>query len=88
MPDTIRPARLVQQPAYRWRVARLRERADASGITLRDLARRIGRSERCVYEVLGCVQPGRPTLDLIEAELDRLAAHAPLFGATSGADDE
>lgn len=88
MLDTPRPLRLIQQPAYQARVERARERLAIRGLTARALAVRIGRSERCVYEVLGCVQPGRPTLALIEAELDRLAAEAPLFDGITGGDDE
>lgn len=88
MPDTLRLPRLIQQPEYQARVERARERLAIRGLTARALAARIGRSERCVYEVLGCVQPGRPTLVLIEAELDRLAAEAPLFDAVSGDSDE
>ncbi len=64
---------------------RARDRLANRGLTARALAARIGRSERCVYEVLGCVQPGRPTLALIEAELDRLAAEAPLLASPSPA---
>lgn len=84
MEDSPRSPRLVQQPAYQARVERARERLAVRGLTARALASRIGRSERCVYEVLGCVQPGRPTLALIEAELDRLAAEAPLFDSVLG----
>ena len=85
MPDVTRPPRLILQLAYRAHVERVRSRLDASGIPARRMAARVGRSERCVYEVLGLVVPGRPTVALIEAELDRIAAETPLLDADGGA---
>ena len=82
MPDTTRPPRLLQQPPYRRRVTGIRERIERTGVPIRRWAKRIGRSERVVYETLNLVAPSRPVLDLLDAALDVAAADAPLLADT------
>lgn len=71
-------------PAYRQRVERTAARLTRTGVAKRRVAREIGRSERCVYEVLSLAVPGRPTVALIETWLDAHASAAPSQEVSDG----
>ena len=59
-------------PSYRHRRERAYARVEALGLKRRWIARRIGRSVRCVTEVLRGTDTGAPTLVLIEILLRQI----------------
>jgi hypothetical protein len=59
-------------PSYRLRRERAYARVEALGLKRRWIARRVGRSVRCVTEVLRGTDTGVPTLVLIEILLRQI----------------
>ena len=68
------PASASSDASYQLRRERAYARVDALGLKRRWIARRIGRSVRCVTEVLRGTDTGAPTLVLIEILLRHIEA--------------
>lgn len=67
-------ARLILNKSYQERRKRAYRRVEALGLKRRWVARQVGRSVRCVTEVLRGTDTGEPTLVLIEVLLHQIEA--------------
>ena len=66
--------RLILNKSYQERRKRAYRRVEALGLKRRWMARQVGRSVRCVTEVLRGTDTGEPTLVLIEVLLKSIEA--------------